>query len=77
MRTHQTTFNRQIAKFSTLAKLTQAKYGTMSPPATFDLPKNTTVVAMIASQRITISTNAQPGWCIPKKIQDQATFKPS
>lgn len=54
-------FIRQIAKFNTLAKLTHAKYGTIIPPATFEQRKNTTVVAAIASQSTTISTNAQPG----------------
>jgi hypothetical protein len=57
-------------KFNTLAKLTQARYGTISQPAIFELRKNVTVVDMIASHKITISTNAQPGWCIPKKIHD-------
>ena len=66
-------FIRQIAKFSTLAKLTQARYGIISQPAIFEQRKNTTVVATIASHSITISANAQPGWCIPKKIHDQAT----
>jgi len=30
-------FNRQIVKLSMLAKLSQTKYGTISPLATFDL----------------------------------------
>lgn len=46
---HHPAFNRQIAKLSTLAKLTQARYGTIIPPATFDLCKNATVVATIAN----------------------------
>ncbi len=39
------TFNRQIVKFSTLAKLTHAKYGTSSPPADFDRVQNAISVA--------------------------------
>ena len=75
MALHQAKFNRQMVKFSTAAKLTQAKYGTSSQPAIFELRKKATVVAAIASHRITISTKAQPGWCMPKKIQDQETFR--
>ena len=57
----QPAFNCQIVKFNTLAKLTHAKYGTINQPAIFEDLKNATVVATIASHRITISTQAQPG----------------
>ena len=70
-------FMRQIVKFSALAKVTQSKYGTIKAPASFELLKNAVVVAKIAIPSITISANAQPGWCIPKKLQDQAMFKAS
>jgi hypothetical protein len=53
-------FIRQIAKLSTLATLTHAKYGTSSQPAIFEQRKNATVVAKIASHSTMISTNAQP-----------------
>ena len=66
-----------MVKFSTAAKLTQARYGTSRQPAIFERRKKATVVAAITSHRITISTKAQPGWCIPKKIQDQETFRAS
>jgi hypothetical protein len=54
-------FNRQIAKFNTLAKLTHARYGTINQTAIFEVLKNAIVVTPIASHRTTISTNAQPG----------------
>ena len=50
-----------MVKLSTLAKLTHAKYGRSSQPATFEQPKNAAVEDTIASQGMTISTNAQPG----------------
>jgi len=50
-----------MAKFSTLAKLAQAKYGTNSQFATFEHRKNATVVTTIASHRTMISANAKPG----------------
>ena len=64
-------------RFNAVAKLTHAKYDTSRLPATIELRKNDIVVAAIASHRVTISTNAQPGWCRPKKIHDQKTFKMS
>ena len=42
-------FNRQIAKFNTLAKLTHAKYGTINVPASLDTWKKANVVATIAN----------------------------
>ena len=54
-------FSCQIVKFSTLAKLTHARYGIISQPAVFWRLKNATDVATIAIQRTTISTKAQPG----------------
>ena len=54
-------FIRQIAKFSTLAKLTQAQYGAKSQPAILELRKKTIVVHPITNQRTTISTAAHPG----------------
>ena len=41
-------FNRQIAKLSTVAKLTHARYGTSRLPAAVELRKNDIVVATIA-----------------------------
>ena len=43
-------FNRQIEKFNTLAKLTQAKYGTISQPAIFEHLKNATAVTTVECQ---------------------------
>ena len=54
--------SRQIAKLSTAAKLTQARYGTSSQPANWERRKNARIVTAIAAHKITISTNAQPGW---------------
>ena len=54
--------SRQIAKLSTAAKLTQAKYGTSSQPASLERWKNARIVTEIAAHKNTISTNAQPGW---------------
>lgn len=71
------TLIRQIMKFSTAAKLTHARYGTSSQPAIFERWKNATVVATTASHNTTISANAPPGWCIPKKIHDQAMLSRS
>jgi hypothetical protein len=51
-------FNRQMVKFSTAAKLTQARYGSSSYPAIFELRKKATVVATITSRRITILAKA-------------------
>jgi len=53
-------FSRQIAKLSSVAKLTQAKYGIIRQPARLERRKNTRIVTPIASDKITISTNAQP-----------------
>ena len=55
-------FSRQIAKLSTAAKLTQAKYGASSQPASWERWKNARIVTEIAAHKNTISKNAQPGW---------------
>lgn len=55
-------FSRQIAKLSTVAKLTQARYGTSSQPASRERRKNARIVTAIAAHKVMISTNAQPGW---------------
>lgn len=55
-------FSRQIAKLSTTAKLTQARYGTSSQPASWERIKNARIVTEIAAHKNTISMNAQPGW---------------
>jgi hypothetical protein len=54
-------FNHQIVKFSTAAKLTQARYGNIIQPATGDDRKNAAAVAAIVSHRTKISAKAQPG----------------
>lgn len=55
-------FNRQIAKFNTVAKLTHARYGTINAPASLDTLKKANVVATIASHKTMISANAQSTW---------------
>lgn len=57
----QLTFNRQIVKFNTLAKLTQARYGSIKPAAAFERPANAQVVAAMANHSTIISANAYPG----------------
>lgn len=57
----QLTFNRQIVKFNTLAKLTQARYGSIKPAAAFERPANAHVVAAMANHSTIISANAYPG----------------
>jgi hypothetical protein len=63
-----------MAKFNTLAKATQPKYGIIRIPAAFDLGQNATVAAVIAASRTKISTNATPGMWKPKNSHDQAAF---
>ena len=68
-------FSRQIVKFSTLAKPTQPKYGTIRIPAAIDFGQNAMVVAKIATKRATTSMKAAPGMWKPKNNHDQAAFK--
>jgi len=53
----QIQFVRQMTKFKTLAKLTQARYGRSRMPATEDLCQKTIIVAAIAVQSRSTSTN--------------------
>ena len=53
-------FNRQNVKFNTLAKLTNANYGSINAPASLDTLKKAIMVATIASHKTMISANAQP-----------------
>ena len=64
-------------KFKTLAKLTQARYGTKRIPAIFDRCQKRTIVAAIANQSKSTSMNARPGLSNPKKMHDQSTFRAS
>ena len=50
-------------------------YGVKSHAAGLEIPRNEQIVARMASQRKTISINANPGLRNPKKITDQRVFK--
>ena len=70
-------FIRQIAQFSTTAKVTQARYGASNPPAHFDRDQKSNMVARIASQSSSISKAARSGRRNPKKSTDQRLFSAS
>jgi len=70
-------FIRQIAKFSTLAKANQPRYGSIRIPAARDLHQNARVVAAMAVSRTRISRNAAPGRWNQKKIHDHAALTPT
>ena len=52
-------------------------YGTSNQAAVFDIFPKEIIVARIASHKTTISMNAPPGDCRPKKIIDQNVLRTS
>ena len=57
-----------------MAKVTQRRYGAKSHAAGREIFAKAMMVKRIANQSITISTNAAPMLCMPKKIRDHTIF---
>jgi len=62
-------------KFKYPAKLTQRIYGIRSQAATLEILVNTKIANTITAHKRTITANAPPMDCPPKKMGDQIAFK--
>lgn len=67
-------FNKMMDRFKIVAKLTQAKYGIRSQPASLDAFRNFLIVRQIVSHKRIITAKAAIGDFRPKKSIDQSAF---